>query len=129
MEDIYVKESPTTPEVRFSAATGNLEIKGVSIPEDTEEFYKPLTEWIEAYIKTQRPSQVIMAFKLIYVNTSTSAVLGKIIKLLEPPEGKKLPIKIQWYYEAEDEDMKDLGEDFHSFTKLPFELVPCQEIS
>jgi hypothetical protein len=129
MEDIYVKESPTTPEVRFSVATGNLEIKGVSIPEDTEEFYKPLTEWIEEYIRTQKPERVIMAFKLIYVNTSTSAVLGKIIKLLEPPENKKLSIKIQWYYEAEDEDMKDLGEDFHSFTKLPFELVPCQEIS
>jgi hypothetical protein len=129
MEDIYVKESPTTPEVRFSVASGNLEIKGVSIPEDTEEFYRPLTDWIEEFIKTQQPDQVVMAFKLIYVNTSTSAVLGKIIKLLEPPAGKELSIKIEWYYEAEDEDMKDLGEDFHSFTKLPFELVPCQEIS
>ena len=129
MEDIYIKESPTTPEVRFSAATGNLEIKGVSIPEDTEEFYKPLTEWIEEYLKTQLPKRVTMAFKLIYVNTSTSAVLGKIIKILEPPDNKKSEIVIQWYYEAEDEDMKDLGEDFNSFTKLPFQLIPCQEIS
>jgi len=130
MEDIYVKESPTTPEVRFSVATGNLEIKGVSIPEDTEEFYKPLTEWIESYLKTDLPAQVIMAFKLIYVNTSTSAVLGKIIKILEPPGlPKPLNIKIEWYYEAEDDDMKELGEDFNSFTTLPFELVSCQEIS
>lgn len=130
MEDIYIKESPTTPEVRFSIATGKLEIKGVSIPEDTEEFYKPLTEWIEEYIKTQNPDQVVMVFKLIYVNTSTSAVLGKIIKILEPPDSKKdMDIRIEWFYEAEDEDMKDLGEDFHSFTNLPFDLVPCQEIS
>ncbi len=130
MDDIYIKESPTTPEVRFIVATGNFEIKGVSIPEDTEEFYKPLTEWIERYLKTQTPECVTMTFKLIYVNTSTSAVLGKIIKILEPPENNKdLKIKIEWYYEAGDEDMKDLGDDFHSFTDLPFELVSCQEIS
>lgn len=129
MEDIYVKESPTTPEVRFKAATGDFEIKGVSIPEDTEEFYRPITDWIDEYIKTQNPERVIMAFKLIYVNTSTSAVLGKIIKLLEPPVDKELSVTIQWYYEAEDEDMRDLGDDFHSFTNLAFELVPCQEIS
>lgn len=129
MEDIYVKESPTTPEVRFKASTGDFEIKGVSIPEDTEEFYKPITDWLEEYIRTQTPDHIVMAFKLIYVNTSTSAVLGKIIKLLEPPAGKELDIKIQWYYEEEDEDMRDLGEDFNSFTKLKFELVACDEIS
>ncbi len=129
MEDIFIKEAPTTPEVRFNFQEGELEIKGVSIPEDTEEFYNPLTEALEEYLNTQFPSKITMTFKLIYVNTSTSAVLGKMIKMLEPLEGEDRSVHVNWYYELEDEDMKDLGEDFNSFSKIPFELIPCEEIT
>ena len=129
MDDIFIKEAPTTPEVRFNFEEGELEIKGVSIPEDTEEFYNPLLEAIEEYIKIENPKKITVSFKLIYVNTSTSAVLGKMIKILEPLEDGDRIVNINWYYEAEDEDMKDLGEDFNSFTKLHFELIPCEEIT
>jgi hypothetical protein len=129
MENIFIKEAPTTPEVRFDFDESYLEIKGVSIPEDTEEFYNPLIEAIEEYIKTEFPREITLAFKLIYVNTSTSAVLGKIIKILEPLEGEDRVVNVNWYYELEDEDMKDLGEDFNSFSKLNFDLIPCDEIT
>lgn len=129
MEDIFIKEAPTTPEVRFNFKDGELEIKGVSIPEDTEEFYNPLLEALEEYVKTVSPLKITMTFKLIYVNTSTSAVLGKMIKTLEPLEGEERKVHVNWFYEVEDEDMKDLGEDFNSFSKLPFELIPCEEIT
>jgi SiaC family regulatory phosphoprotein len=124
----YIKESPTTPEVRFNFTTGLLEIKGVSIPEDTEEFYNPLFEALEEYLKTENPAKIEMSFKLIYVNTSTAAVLGKMIKILEPLEGDQREVIVNWYYEIEDEDMKDLGEDFNSYTSLKFELIPLEEI-
>ena len=128
MEDIFIKESPTTPEVNFNFQEGELEVKGVSIPEDTEEFYNPLIEALEEFINTEMPEKIVMTFKLIYVNTSTSAVLGKMIKILEPLEGEERDVQVHWYYEVEDEDMKDLGEDFNSFSKLSFELIPCDEI-
>jgi hypothetical protein len=128
-KDLYIKESPTTPEVKFNFETGELEIKGVSIPEDTDEFYNPLLEALEDYLAKDNPEKITISFKLIYVNTSTSAVLGKIIKLLEPEESENRQVIVNWYYEMEDEDMKDLGEDFNSFTTLKFELIPCEEIS
>jgi SiaC family regulatory phosphoprotein len=128
-KELYIKESPTTPEVKFNFETGELEIKGVSIPEDTDEFYNPLLEALEDYLTNHNPEKITISFKLIYVNTSTSAVLGKIIKLLEPEESENRQVIVNWYYEMEDEDMKDLGEDFNSFTTLKFELIPCEEIS
>ncbi|TAE48996.1 MAG: DUF1987 domain-containing protein [Cytophagia bacterium] len=128
MEDISIKESPTTPEVYLNFEKSEFEIKGVSIPEDTEEFYAPILEAIETYMRDERPEKIQMAFKLIYVNTSTSAVLGKIIKTLESGDDPNLQINIQWYYEQEDEDMKDLGEDFNSFSDIKFEMIPCEEI-
>lgn len=129
MEDIFIKEAPTTPEVHFLFEAGEFEIKGVSIPEDTEEFYAPLIDALEEYIKTENPPKITISFKLIYVNTSTSAVLGKMIKLLEPADDDERQVFVNWYYENEDEDMKDMGEDFNAVTKLHFELIPCEEIT
>lgn len=127
MEDLFIEETPTTPEVNFEFQKGEFEIKGVSIPEDTEEFYTPLLEKMEEYIREEQPPQMVMNFRLIYVNTSTTAVLGKFIKLLEPEEESR-KVQINWYYETEDDDMKDLGEDFKTFTKTDFELIACDEI-
>jgi hypothetical protein len=128
MEDIEIKESPTTPEVNLKFSVGKFEIKGVSIPEDTEEFYAPILEAIQTYIRDERPEKIQMVFKLIYVNTSTSAILGRIIKIFENTNDPNLQVNIQWYYEQEDEDMKDLGEDFSSFSEIKFEMIPCEEI-
>lgn len=129
MEDLFIKETPTTPEVTFSIEEGTFEIKGVSIPEDTEDFYSPLLTHIENFLKEHNPPKVTLALKLIYVNTSTSGMIGKIIKLLENTATSEQEILVQWFYETEDEDMKDLGEDFHSFSTLKFEMIPCEEIS
>ncbi len=129
MEDLFIKETPTTPEVTFKVENGIFEIKGVSIPEDTEDFYNPLLEHIEQFLKEQHPEKVVLALKLIYVNTSTSGMIGKIIKLIENTATPEQEIIVQWFYETEDEDMKDLGEDFHSFSTLKFEMIPCEEIS
>ena len=39
MEPISIEGTPKTPSVKFDAATGNVEIKGRSIPENSIEFY------------------------------------------------------------------------------------------
>jgi hypothetical protein len=129
MENLFIKETPTTPEVAFKVEDGIFEIKGVSIPEDTEDFYNPLLYHIEEFLTKHNPTKVTLALKLIYVNTSTSGMIGKIIKLLENTASLEQEIIVQWFYETEDEDMKDLGEDFHSFSTLKFEMIPCEEIS
>ena len=48
MEDLKQEGSAKTPEVEFNAS-GELLLKGRSIPENSIEFYKPLIEWIESY--------------------------------------------------------------------------------
>ncbi len=36
--------------------------------------------------------------------------------------GKK--IKIKWYYDEDDEDIMEMGEDLTELINLPFDLVP-----
>jgi hypothetical protein len=38
------------------------------------------------------------------------------------------PLKIEWHYEVEDEDMRETGTHFESIIDIPFTFVPCEEI-
>jgi len=129
MENIKIERSDSTPSILIDFDEKYLEIKGVSIPEDTEDFYNPLLKALEEYIEAGETGEVHIVFKFIYINTGTSAVIVKILKLLEGFDTEEADIKIEWFYEENDEDMKDLGDYFHSFTELPFETVSCEEIT
>ena len=49
MEDINLERTVKTPEVHFVASKGELMIGGISIPENTVDFYHPLIYWITQY--------------------------------------------------------------------------------
>jgi len=109
MENISIERTHKTPEVLFDAEKHYLELKGISIPEDAEHFYRPLMEWIEEYIlyvtaesqlvvrtgedtknevepteakPTIAPIAITIALKLIYFNTSTADYLVNILRKL-----------------------------------------------
>ena len=129
MEELFVEETDTTPQVHFKPEEGVLEIKGISIPEDAEAFYNPVLELLEKYVQDEPKSETDVLFKLVYINTGTSAMVAKLIKIVEALDEKEdYKINVCWYYEEEDEDMKDLGDYFSSFTELVFEFVPTEEI-
>lgn len=39
------------------------------------------------------------------------------------------PLRIEWYYEEEDEDMRETGSHFESIIDLPFVFHACEEIN
>jgi hypothetical protein len=128
--DFLIPKTESTPEVSFKAEQGVVEIKGVSIPEDTDQFYLPLLDKIEAHIRTKPKGLFRLVLRFIYINTGTSASVAKTLRALEVLTVEtERDIRIEWHYEKGDEDMKELGDYFESFTSLSFEKVPCNEIS
>ena len=108
MNNLILEGSSKTPTISFET-TGRLELRGRSIPENSVEFYKQLVDWIDAYRSAPAP-QTIMDVKLEYFNTSSSNAV------------------INWYYEADDEDMQEAGSDYKAILTIPFELVKVEEI-
>ncbi len=123
MNNLIIEESVKTPGILFASQTGILEIKGKSIPENSLEFYRPIFEWINAY--TLEPFQTTeLKVKLEYFNTSSSKCLLDVFRILETLNNKgKSKIKVSWYYEGDDEDMMEAGEDYSVLVKIPFELI------
>lgn len=127
MEKISIKATSKTPKVDFNSDSGVLEITGRSIPENSVDFYKPILDWLDDYQEISKDKQTVFKFKLEYFNTSSSKCILDIFRKLERFYNDGLNIVIKWYYEEDDEDMYESGEDFKEIMGIPVELVEEKE--
>jgi hypothetical protein len=126
MEPIIIEGTPKTPSIKFDAKDGVFEIKGRSIPENSVEFYKPLNEWLDNYMQIPLDKTVVN-IRLEYFNTSSSKCILDVFKRLEAIHRSKHDVEINWFYEEDDEDMLEAGEDYDSIIKVPFKMVEIVE--
>lgn len=122
MESIFIDGTLKTPTVKFDSKTGVVEIKGRSIPENSIEFYKPLVDWLEEYAKKPLEKTQVNV-QLEYFNTSSSKCILDVFKKLEAIHKAKHDVVINWYYEEDDEDMLEAGEDYESIIRVPFKMI------
>jgi hypothetical protein len=126
MEPISIEGTAKTPTVKFNSEEGIIEIKGRSIPENSVEFYKPLVDWLEEYKKGPLPKTMVN-IQLEYFNTSSSKCILDVFKKLEAIHKGKNEVEINWYYEEDDEDMLEAGEDYESIIRVPFKMIEITE--
>ncbi|MBQ1697622.1 MAG: DUF1987 domain-containing protein [Bacteroidales bacterium] len=127
MDSINIEGTPKTPTISFDAETSVIEIKGRSIPENSIEFYKPLVDWLDKFADVAQ-GVVNVNIQLEYFNTSSSKCILDVFKKLENIQNKsKAEVAINWYYEEDDEDMLEAGEDYQSILKIPFNMVEIAE--
>lgn len=123
----FVREAKaTTPYVRIDYDTGNIELKGVSHPENVFTFYNPLFDAIKAFNK-EPVDQVVINFSLEYFNTSSARCLFLILKEIKALGMTGKNVTVNWFYEEEDEDMLETGEDFQELIELPFNFMIQEE--
>lgn len=122
MEALLIEGTQKTPTVQFDPEKGVLEIKGRSIPENSIEFYKPLVDWLEEY-SSSPSNKTIVNVHLEYFNTSSSKCILDVFKKLETLHKGNNDVQINWYYEEDDEDMLEAGEDYESIIRVPFKMI------
>jgi hypothetical protein len=125
MESLIIESTNKTPKVFFNALNGKMELVGRSIPENSFQFYEPLLQWLDEYAKSPQ-DQTNFTFKLDYFNTSSSMYILGILKKLEKMHLEGKNVKVFWYYDAEDEDMLQTGEDLRQIVKIPIEMTELE---
>ena len=126
MEPILIEGTPKTPSVKFDPEKGVIEIKGRSIPENSIEFYKPLVDWLEHYAKSPL-NKTLVNVQLEYFNTSSSKCILDVFKKLEAIHKANHDVVINWFYEEDDEDMLEAGEDYESIIRVPFKMIEIED--
>lgn len=126
MEPISLEGTTKTPTIKFNANEGVMEIKGRSIPENSIDFYKPMVDWLDEYAKNPK-EKTIVNIQLEYFNTSSSKCILDVFKKLEAINKGKSNVIVNWYYEEDDEDMLEAGEDYESIIRVPFKMIEIVE--
>lgn len=125
IEKLHRKATEVSPEVILDVESNTFSIKGKSVVTEVDNFYQPLIDWIE-HLKLVPPVEIDFIFDLEYFNVfSSKRILFLLYKLRELKESNS-SIKISWYFSIEDDDMKEVGEDFACMVNLPFEFISKQ---
>ena len=123
MENLIIKETKYTPEVKFNANEGILNIKGNSYPENTLEFYDPILNLMENFFSKTKNKDIVLNIQIVYFNSSSSRVFFEIFDLIED-FNSKLNFTINWIYESDNEGVLEIGEDFkEDFQKRNFNII------
>ncbi|MFK7783678.1 MAG: DUF1987 domain-containing protein [Crocinitomicaceae bacterium] len=127
MDILEIKETTQTPFVSFNGRTGEMEIKGRSIPEEADEFWLPVLSWFESFVLNPTDS-ITVKLDFEYFNISSSkCILFLLYKLNELVAiGKN--VTVQWHYKKSDVDMYEVGQDYAYMVKVPFEFIAIKEL-
>ena len=122
MNPLFIEKTKTTPNVEFNKEKDIFSITGHSLPEDALKFYQPILNWFKTYIES--PSQsTLLKFELEYFNTATSKVIFELISMLNVPYSQGFEVKVNWHYLEDDEDLLEMGQDYATLVKIPFEFT------
>lgn len=118
-----LKISPTkhTPEIVFNP-DGIHKINGRSMNENIIEFYKPIVNWIDAYI-CDPTDLTCIDFYLEYLDGINLNIYISLLKKIESIKLKNKKYIINWYYEEGDEDILEKGEYISSELDIPFNFI------
>ena len=102
-------------------------MRGKSSPENPIAFYNYIYDSLDQFA-SQDYSVMTTNIAFEYFNTSSSKCLYIFLKKLAWIDQLGKKVEINWYYEEEDEDMKEAGEDLSSFFDIKFNFIEVPEI-
>ncbi len=122
MTNLEIAQTNSTPGIEADWDSGLLRLRGDSYPENSFALFQPVVEWVETYLRdTQRPLR--LELELLYLNTSSVRALMDILDQLEDAHQEQRPVSVTWLYDAANERVADLAEEFKEDCTFPFEIV------
>ena len=112
--DFYLK----LPETSLGIIVGNsqkanITFSGRMFGTKGKDLWEPLSKWTEELPSKCENKTLQIDFKLVYVGDKHAEVLGRFLKMLEKLiQEHSFKVSINWFCNADDEVMLEMGEDF-----------------
>jgi hypothetical protein len=132
MDILEIQPTAITPFVLFDPFLKEFLIEGESRPEHAGKFYEPLVLWLNEFHKSRLwenktrqsgSNEVVFNFNLQYFNSTSAKYILDIIKLLEAFNKDGCTVKLNWFYDLSDDDMKESGEEFAQLVNYSFKFI------
>lgn len=125
MEQLIISGTEKTPEINFDFQSGRLFIGGRSYSSDAFDFYKPINEWLNSYIRNPKES-TILEINIDYFHSVSIKYLTTIIRKISQLHEAGKSVKIIWFHESDENDEDeafDLGKSIETEVKIKFEYT------
>jgi hypothetical protein len=122
MEKLKIEATDVSPEVVLDLGSNNFSIRGKSVVTEVDSFYAPLIEWLEN-AESKIDKRMDFVFDLEYFNIFSSKRILFILYKLSDLKAAGADVNVIWHFSMEDDDMKEVGEDFACMVNLPFEFI------
>lgn len=119
MNSLIIDPTTKSPSVSL-LNTGELKISGTSVPEDVINYFQPILNWTTEF-KKSNPAKVSLTLDFVYLNTSSTIFILKMLKSLHELYSKSCDLKIIWKFD--DDDMLEQGEILQTLSKCKIDFV------
>lgn len=128
MERLLIEQTKGTPFVDFDPDNNVLKIRGQSYPENAFKFYEPIFEWVDEYLESsQGEISIEIDFSMPYINTSSSKCIMMLLDKFDEAYSQGKSIRLNWYYDVENESELECAEEFKEDISLPFNIIPIKQ--
>lgn len=107
-------------QIEYTIGEGKITLSGRAMPEDPADFYHTLIKRLELIVEGERDLE--FDFKLKYFNSVSTIYVTRMMSLLEEL-ASTADVLVTWYYDDDDEDIKELGEYHKKIREMPFQLI------
>ena len=131
MNIINIAATDKTPKVTLNAENNTFEMQGNSRPENVRDFFYPIIDDLKKYFEKIDEEKlevkaITFNFKLDYFNSASAKFISDILLIIQKYAKAGFNIKIYWYFDDGDDDMKEVGEDFSEMISYPFNFIMVQ---
>ena len=114
-----------SPEIKLDPEKGEFSIKGTSMPENVNHFYRPVLNALDQYIQ-QPAEKTQVIFSLEYINSSSSQLLLALLYKVRDLVDEGYHVTVEWHYMVDDEDIYDTGKSYSELSGLTFNFYEHQ---
>lgn len=126
MENLEIAGTPKTPTILLNGDDGAMLLEGRSNPENARDFFQPVMDWLEEYLK-HPAERTDLKINLELFNTSSSKYLMEILRKIRFLADNEYAFNVTWLYEEDDLEMLDTAEAYEMMTGLRFEKISYPE--
>ncbi len=132
MQPLIIEPTDDSPKVILDDGQNIFLMEGECRPEQASRFFIPIIQWMEEYKKVLywqkkhfgKNKRMTLQIKLSYFNSTSAKFIGDIFSLLDSICRDGYEVRVKWFYQQEDTDMKESGEEYVKlFKQLPFKMV------
>lgn len=122
MEPLIIEPFLQTPEINFDPQSGQMLLSGKSYPADAIEFYQPIIEWTEEYVKNPVAKTELIC-EIEYLNSASQKQMVELLMAFKEIHKQGKEFSVLWKYEEGDDDILSVGELVEHELEIPFKYA------